>query len=107
MPGLLLILTAPAGGRFEAAVELAAASAALGRPVALLLRGEAVAALGAGDGGVTRALALLGELGAGLWACQTAMAAHGLKAGDLPPGVGATGMVALLQGRADWQLLLA
>ncbi len=38
MPGLLLIVSEASGERFAAAVELAGAAAALGRPVAVLLR---------------------------------------------------------------------
>jgi intracellular sulfur oxidation DsrE/DsrF family protein len=104
MPGLLLIVSAAEGERFAAAVELAAASAALDRTVAVLLRGPAVRALGRPD--VARAFDLLFELGANVSLCQTAMAAHGLTAADLPPGVEALGMVAFLTGRADWQVVL-
>ena len=104
MPGLLLIVSAAEGERFAAAVELAAASAALDRTVAVLLRGPAVRALGRPD--VARAFDLLFELGANVSLCQTAMAAHGLMAADLPPGVEALGMVAFLTGRADWQVVL-
>jgi intracellular sulfur oxidation DsrE/DsrF family protein len=104
MPGLLLIVSEAEGERFAAAIELAAASAALDRPVAVLLRGPAVAALGRAT--VARALDLLFELGADVGICQTAMAAHGLTAADLPPGIEALGIVAFLGGRADWQLLL-
>lgn len=104
MPGLLLIVSAAEGERFAAAMELAAASAALDRTVAVLLRGPAVRALGRPD--VARAFDLLFELGANVSLCQTAMAAHGLTAADLPPGVEALGMVAFLSGRADWQVVV-
>lgn len=104
MPGLLLIVSEAEGERFAAAIELAAASAALDRPVAVLLRGPAVGALGRPD--VARAFDLLFELGADVGICQTAMAAHGLCAQDLPPGIEAHGIVAFLQGRGDWQLVL-
>ncbi|MCG2842709.1 DsrE family protein [Sandaracinobacter sp. RS1-74] len=101
MPGLLLILTETEGERFLASVELAATAAALDRQVAILLRGTAVKGL------PEPALALLRELGVHIAACQTAMADHGLTAADLQPGVEALGMVAFLQGRGHWQLLLA
>jgi|GEM_PF-3141358 intracellular sulfur oxidation DsrE/DsrF family protein len=104
MPGLLLIVTQAKGERFEAALELAAAAAALGRPVAVLLRGPAVLAVR--RAGRVRAFDLLFELGARVSLCQTAMAAHGVTAADLPTGVAATGLVALLAGRADWQLAI-
>jgi intracellular sulfur oxidation DsrE/DsrF family protein len=96
MPGLLLILTDTRGERFEAALELAATAAALGRPVAVLLRGAAVQA--------ADACAVLLELGATVSVCQTAMAAQGLEAAALPANVEPGGMVGFLAGRADWQL---
>lgn len=104
MPGLLLIVTQTGGERFTASIELAAAAAALGRPVELLLRGPAVNAFDQRD--AAQGLDLLRELGARIWVCQTAMANQGLTAADLPPGVEASGIVALLTGRADWQLLM-
>ena len=99
MPGLLLILTEARGERFEAALELAATAAALGRPVAVLLRGAALPAPG-----VAGAYGVLLELGATVAVCQTAMAAQGLSAAALPPGVEPAGMVGFLAERADWQL---
>jgi intracellular sulfur oxidation DsrE/DsrF family protein len=105
MSGLLLIVSEASGERFAAALELAGAAAALGRPVAVLLRGPAVAALGRRP--VASAFDLLFELGAEVSLCQTAMAAHALTAADLPPGVEAHGMVAFLAGREDWQVVLA
>ena len=104
MPGLLLILAEVRGERFAAAAELAATAAALDRPVALLLRAPALQALGQPP--VQQALAMLLELGAGICACQTAMAGLGLSAADLPPGVEPLGMVAFLAGREDWQLAI-
>lgn len=97
--GLLLILTERGTPRAAAALELAAAAAALGRPVALLMKGP--------DFADCPALATLRELGASLFACQTAMAAAGVVADALPPGVSPSGLVALLAERAGWQLLLA
>lgn len=105
MPGLLLIVSEAGGERFAAAVEVAAAAAALGRPVAVLLRGPAVRALG--DRAVASAFDTLFALGADVSLCQTAMAAHGLTAADLPPGIEAHGLIAFLAGREDWQLLLS
>jgi intracellular sulfur oxidation DsrE/DsrF family protein len=104
MPGLLLIVSEADGERFAAAIELAAASAALDRAVAVLLRGPAVKALGRRD--VAKAFDMLFELGVDVGLCQTAMAAHGLTAKDLPGGVEAHGMVAFLSGRGDWQVVL-
>jgi intracellular sulfur oxidation DsrE/DsrF family protein len=96
MPGLLLVLTRADGDRFSAAVEVAAAAAALGRPVAVLLKGPALAA----------ELDLLRAMDVELFACQTAMAAAGIPATALASGIEPTGLVALLAARADWHLLL-
>ncbi len=104
MSGLLLIVSEAEGERFAAAVELAAATAALDRPVAVLLRGPAVKALGQAN--VAKAFDLLFELGVDVGICQTAMASHGLSGRDLPPGVEAHGMVAFLAGRAGWQVAI-
>lgn len=105
MTGLLLILTEGPGERLAAAVEVAAAAAALGRPVAVLLRASAVTALG--DARVAKALDLLFELGVDIGLCQTALADTGLTAAALPPGVEVHGLVGFLAGREAWQLLLA
>lgn len=99
MPGLLLVLTEREGARAAAALETAAAMAALGRPVAVLLKGA--------DFADCPALRTLRELGAELGACQAAMAEAGVTAADLPPGTTPSGLVAFLAGRADWQLLVA
>jgi intracellular sulfur oxidation DsrE/DsrF family protein len=105
MSGLLLILSETEGERFTAAIELAAATAALGRPVTLHLRGPAVTRLHLPA--VAEALTLLTDLGATLTACQTALATHDIPAITLPEGIEPTGLIALLTPRADWQLLLA
>lgn len=104
MSGLLLIVSEAPGLRFSAAIELAGASAALGRPVAVLLRGPAVAALG--QPAVAAAFDLLLELGADVAICQTALDAHQMTAADLPPGIEALGMVAFLSARAGWSVVL-
>lgn len=104
MTGLLLIICEAEGERFAAAMEVAAASAALDRPVSLLLRGPAVQAMRRKD--VADAMAMLLELGADIGVCQTAMATFGLVARDLPAGLAAHGMVHFLAGREDWQMLL-
>lgn len=104
MSGLLLILTEAKGERFAAAMEMAAATAALGRPVALLLRGEAILDLAEGRGAAY--FATLSELGAEIAVCQTAMATHRLTPDQLPSGVEPQGMIAFLANRATWQTLL-
>lgn len=102
--GLLLVLTEAGGDRARAAIETAAAAAALGRPVAVLLRGGAAAALR--HGGMDPALALFDGLGAEIVCCQTAMAEQGVAAADLPAGVVPGGLVGFLAGREGWQILL-
>ncbi len=104
MTGLLVVVSEAGGERFAATLEIAAAAAALDRPVAMLLRGPAVQALG--EPQIARAFDLLFELGVEIGLCQTAMAAHGMVAADLPPGVEAHGLVGFLSGRASWQLVV-
>jgi predicted peroxiredoxin len=84
MTGLMLIAAEASGPRLDAAIEVAAANAALGRPVLLFLTGPA-AALSSPT--IDGAIALLAELGAELAICQTAMATHGLTADQLPTGL--------------------
>ncbi len=105
MSGLLLILSEAEGERFAAATELAAASAALDRPVAVLLRGPAVARLA--ETPLPQSLALLGELGVELCACQTSLAAQGVSAESLPSAIRPLGMIAFLSDRAGWQTVLS
>jgi peroxiredoxin family protein len=99
MPGLLLVLTERGTARAAAALETAAAAAALGRPVAVLLKGS--------DFADCPALQTLRALGGQLGACQAAMAEAGVTAADLPPGTVPQGLVTFLADRADWQLVLA
>ncbi len=104
MSGLLLIVTECQSERFAAAAELAATKAALAQPVAVLFRGDSLAAIAGPT--ADDALNVLRDMGVALYACQTALAAHDLRADDLPPGIEASGMVAFLRGRGDWQILL-
>jgi predicted peroxiredoxin len=104
MTGLLVILSETGGERFSAALELAAATAALGRPVTLFLRGPAVTRLH--EPYVTEALTLLTDLGATLTACQTALATHNIPATTLPAGIEATGLISLLASCPDCQVSL-
>lgn len=101
--GVLLVLTEARGARVETAIELVAAAAALGRPVAALLRGQALLEVSAlADG-----LSMLAELGADISFCQTSAAGLGLDASvDIPQGIVAGGPVSLLSGRSDWQIIL-
>lgn len=92
--GLLVILTE--GARARVALELAATAAAMGRPVAVLLKCWPVPDL-----------ALLDGLGVEVVMCQTALAEAGGDARRLPAGVTTGGMVGVLRGRESWQLALA
>ena len=100
MSGLRLVLTAAGGAPVEAAIEMAATWAALGRPVAVLLRGAALEL-------PAPTVAMLVELGVTITACQTAMATAGIDAARLPAGVCAGGMVGFLADAGDMALLLA
>jgi predicted peroxiredoxin len=100
MSGLALLLAEGAGPRAEAALELAAATAALGDPVALFLSRDALHLLT--DDGAP--LAMLHELGVTICVCQTSMAASALDAGALPERVEPMGLVAFLGPRRGWRL---
>jgi intracellular sulfur oxidation DsrE/DsrF family protein len=102
MSGLALVLAESQGPLAEAALELAAATAALGEPVALFLSRGSLGLLADGAG----PLQMLRELGATVCVCQTSMAAQGLDAAALPDWVEPTGLVAFLKPRRDWRLLL-
>lgn len=103
MSALAIIVTVP--DRADAALRLAAAAAALARPVAMLFDGAAVACLRHGT-----APALLGDamaLGVRVTACQTGLADAGLHAGQLASGVDTGGMVGFLAEHAGAQLVMA
>jgi peroxiredoxin family protein len=106
MPGLTIIVASGDVRRFEAALEVAAANAALGCRTRLFLQSAAVPLLaGAGD-----ALPLLAEaiaLGASVSVCQTGLAAADLSAEQLPAEVETGGLVQLLSGLGGDQLVMA
>ena len=106
--------------RFRAALEIAAAQVALGRPARLFLQGEAVAMLGRGPAAADDALylaaglptlaQLLDEalaLGVECIACQTGLTLAQLSAETLPAGVAVGGLVSMLADAGDDQLLMA
>jgi len=106
----LAIVVAEAGGdRLVTALTLAAAAAALGRPVAMLFDGSSVAALARAnaDAVVDALLASARDLGVRLTACQTGLADLGLAASALVDGIETGGMVGFLAANGDAQLLLA
>jgi predicted peroxiredoxin len=100
MSGLALVLAEAAGQRAAAALDVAAAAAALGEPVRLFLTGDALALLGGPE------LTMLEELGAHIAVCQTAMARQGRDAGSLPADVAPSGLVAFLAETRAFRLLL-
>ena len=116
---LALVIGSSDGPRLHAALSLAAAAAALGRPVALYFHGEAVAALAVDSRFVgDERLAATGmptvadlvdtvlALGVGITACQSGLALTGLEAKRLMAGVDAGGLVEFLGRHSDWELLL-
>ena len=109
MPGLNIIVASADGQRFYAALETAAAAAALGRPARLFLQGEAAALLRipvSFDGDAARRAAgqpdlvsLFAEalaMGVRLTVCQSGMALAHMVASDLVPQVRAGGLVSFL-----------
>jgi len=98
---LAIIVTAP--DRAVSALAVAAAAAALGRPVAMLFDGASVGVLA--DAGPALVTAL--ELGVTVTACQSGLAAACIAATALPPSVATGGMVGFLRDAAAAQWLLA
>lgn len=103
--GHAFVLADGAPARLGAALEAAACLRALGRPVALLLKGPALRALA--DAAVTDAVAALARDGAAVAACQTDMDAAGMTAATLPPGVEPLGLLAFLAEHGSRQLVMA
>ena len=99
----LAIVVSGTGPRLATALTLAAAAAALGRPVAMLFDGASVAALVRPDALLAAAL----DLEVRITACQTGLADAGIAANELPPGVTTGGMVGFLATVGDAQIVLA
>ena len=100
--GLALIVTDSA--RMAGGLRLAAAAAALGRPVFMLFDGQTVSALLANrpPSLITEALAM----GVQITACQTGMADAGIEADALLGGVETGGMIGFLSDFGQAQLIL-
>ena len=109
MPGLSIIVASADGQRFYAALEIAAAAAALGRPARIFLQGEAAALLRtpvAFDGDTARRAAgqpdlvsLIAEamaMDVRLIVCQSGMALVRMTASELVPQLRAGGLVSFL-----------
>lgn len=115
MRGLILIVASRDAARFRSALEVAAAQAALGRPARLFLQADAVALLRSMDElpapqGQPTLRQMLEEtlaLGATVTACQSGLALAGMTAADLPVDIETGGLVELLAGAGDDQLLMA
>ena len=120
MRGVTIVVASADPARFHAALSLAAAQAALGRPARIFLQAEAVRMLkqpiaAPGDASYSEAGMptlgqLLGEaaaLGVTVVACQSGLGLAGLKASDLPSGIETGGLVELLSKSGDDQLLMA
>lgn len=117
---LALVIGTIAHDRLHAALSLAAASAALGRQVALYLHADAVrivdpamrwpedARFAAAGAPTIRELIDSAEaLGVSVTACQTGLALTGLAAGALGPGIEPGGLIDFLSRAGDVEVLLA
>ena len=109
MPGLSIIVASADGTRFYAALEAAAAAAALGRPARIFLQGEAAALLrtpvafggdparrAAGQPDLVSLIAEAMAMDVRLMVCQSGMALAGMTANELVPQVRAGGLVSFL-----------
>lgn len=117
--GLAIVLAEGSHARLHAALTLACAAAALGRPVRLFFHGEAVAALQPGrrwQGDATYAPAGLPslaellqsalDLGAHVIACQSGLQLCGLTPTSLAEGIETAGMIAFMADARDDELLI-
>jgi predicted peroxiredoxin len=119
MPGLNLIVASADGERFYAALEAAAAAAALGRPARIFLQGPAAALLRtpvafAGDAerratGQPDLVSLIAEamaMDVRLVVCQSGMALTGMTASELVPQVRTGGLVSFMAEIGDGDRLV-
>ncbi|MGK2285582.1 DsrE/DsrF/DrsH-like family protein [Pedomonas sp. V897] len=116
--GLAIIFSDSTHGRIHAGLNLACASAAMGRPVQIFFHGEAVTALdphrkwkgddtfaSAGLPSICDMVKTALELGIPMTACTTGLHLCGLTANQLPGGVEAAGMVAFLADAKDCEIV--
>lgn len=99
MRGLTIVVAGADAARFDAALTMANAQAALGARARLYLHDSAVTLLAPGP-----LLAMALELGVAVVACQSALAEHGVA---LPDGVEAGGMISLFSDLGDDRLVVA
>jgi predicted peroxiredoxin len=119
MPGVMIVAAGSDPARLHAALSLAAASAALGRPARIFLQGDSVALLRDDSraevedhsrSGLPSLKEMITEslaLGVAIIACQSGIALAGMSAEDLPAGVETGGLVGFLASQGDDQLLMA
>lgn len=91
---LALVIHSGEPDRVAYALDLAAAAAALGRPVTILFSGGSLALLRPGR--APERLETLRELEVRLLVCEAALKASGIRAADLVPGLQVAGLVTLL-----------
>ena len=103
MTGLGIIVAGSDRDRFRTALNLAAAQAALGGRVRLLLDGDSVR-LAAGQDALLEACL---DLGATVTLCQSGLAATGLDARKLDPRLDYGGMVGWLTELGEDRLVIA
>lgn len=102
MRGLTIVLASADPARYDVALTMASAQAALGGPSRLYLHGSAVTLLAPDRGPPLLATAL--ELGVAIIACQTALCVHAVA---LPDDTEAGGMISLFSSLDDDRLILA
>jgi predicted peroxiredoxin len=104
MRRLTIIVASDDPKRLTAALEIAAAAAALDQPVRMFFQREGVRAfVGSPDPLLAEAMAL----GVTMIACQTGLADTALDASALSEGVQVGGLVSLLADAGDDRLLMA
>jgi len=114
MPGLSIIVASTDGERFYAALETAAAAAALGQSARIFLQGQAASLLrtpvvSAGDSarraaGQPDLVSLIAEamaMDVRLVVCQSGMALVGMTASDVVPQVRSGGLVSFMAEIGD------
>ena len=101
--GLAIIVATPDAVRFQTALTLAAAHAALGKSTRLLLDGDAVRLAADPPGDLLESCL---ELGVTITLCQSGLAAAGLDAGALDARFNYGGMVGLLAELGDDRLVI-
>ena len=100
--GLTIIVATADAERFDAALTLASAHAALGGRTRLYCHDRAVGLLI----GSAPLLATAREIGVALVACQTGLANAGIAHDSLPPATEAGGMVGILAALDDDRLVV-